>query len=77
MRILYIISDNCSVNSHQTFYQSSEKSTRRVGNTIVFNGEIYNYIEIKDELNLSNHCFYENLKTQLYLAVFDSKHQVF
>jgi len=39
--------------------------------TIVFNGEIYNYIELRDELKSSGHAFRTNSDTEVILAAYE------
>jgi asparagine synthase (glutamine-hydrolysing) len=39
--------------------------------TIVFNGEIYNYIEIRNELKLNNYNFKSDSDTEVILAAYD------
>ncbi|HPN85179.1 MAG TPA: asparagine synthase (glutamine-hydrolyzing), partial [Victivallales bacterium] len=38
---------------------------------IVYNGEIYNHIEIRDELKKRGHCFVSNTDTEVILAAYD------
>ena len=40
------------------------------GNTIVFNGEIYNYIEIREELKLLGHVFKTKTDTEVILSAY-------
>ncbi|MEM3067742.1 MAG: asparagine synthase (glutamine-hydrolyzing) [Thermoplasmata archaeon] len=46
---------------------------KKTGNVIVFNGEIYNYIELKNELKLKGYSFYTNSDTEVLLALYDYK----
>lgn len=46
---------------------------RKTGNVIVFNGEIYNYLELRNELKLKGYSFYTNSDTEVLLALYDLK----
>lgn len=39
--------------------------------TIVYNGEIYNYIEIREDLKSKGYCFQSNADTEVLLAAYD------
>src|SRR3954465_5369932 len=39
--------------------------------TIIFNGEIYNYIELKDFLQQKNYTFHSTSDTEVLLALYD------
>lgn len=39
--------------------------------TIVFNGEIYNYIELRKELSINNYTFKSNTDTEVIMAAYD------
>ena len=39
--------------------------------TIIFNGEIYNYIEIRDELKIQGYKFYTNSDTEVLIKALD------
>lgn len=52
-----------SVNAHQPMYHSN-------GNWIIFNGEIYNYIELRDELKVLGHSFKTDSDTEVIHAAF-------
>lgn len=41
--------------------------------TITFNGEIYNYLELKEDLLKSGYAFYSNSDTEVLLALYDQK----
>ncbi len=43
--------------------------------TIVFNGEIYNYIELKKKLIDKGYVFYTNTDTEVILALYDDKRE--
>ena len=42
---------------------------------IVFNGEIYNYIELKSDLIKSGHKFYTNTDTEIILHLYEEKQE--
>ena len=55
-------------------YDLSEKGNQpmtRFGHTIVFNGAIYNFIEIRKELELKGYTFISDSDTEVILAAFD------
>jgi asparagine synthase (glutamine-hydrolysing) len=52
-----------SVNGHQPMQAPN-------GNWIVFNGEIYNYVELKEELKKYNCVFYTNSDTEVILEAY-------
>ena len=41
------------------------------GNTLVFNGEIYNYLELKQDLIKQGHTFYTNSDTEVILKSYN------
>ena len=43
----------------------------RFGRTIVFNGEIYNYLELREELKKENYTFATETDTEVILAAYD------
>ena len=39
--------------------------------TVVFNGEIYNFIELREELKQAGYIFHTNCDTEVLLAAYD------
>lgn len=54
-----------SQNGHQPMW-NNEKS-----NFITYNGELYNYLELKEYLFQKGYCFYTNCDTEVLLACYD------
>ncbi len=59
------LSNNAAQPMHYLQYNNSPKYT------LVFNGEIYNYIELKKDLIKKGYTFYTNSDTEVLLALYD------
>ena len=73
----YYINDNISIgHSRLSIIDLSEKGKQPIHNEnnsiwIVFNGEIYNYKEIKVELEKKGHAFYTNTDTEVIIHAYE------
>lgn len=72
-----IFSDGCLTFAHNRLSildlsrDGHQPMTSLVGNTVIFNGEIYNYLELKEELAQAGFIFHSKSDTEVLLAAYE------